>query len=118
GFQNYSLPKKRMGELIMECYKVVGLEKTVKFLDNLKTLGFAEATRAALSMGVTDVKTPPNKSKYIKDGHQRVEVVKKQNSDGIITDGETHSKTISIWTEITDRLSEELYQLINQSDYE
>lgn len=118
GFQNYSLPKKRMGELIMECYKVVGLEKTVKFLDALKTLGFAEATRAALSMGVTDVKVPPNKSKYIKDGHQRVEVVKKQNSDGIITDGESHSKTISIWTEITDRLSEELYQLINQSNYE
>ena len=107
-----------MGELIMECYKTVGLEKTVKFLDNLKTLGFTEATRSALSMGVTDVMIPPNKNKYIKDGHQRVEVVKKQNSDGIITDGETHSKTISIWTEITDKLSEELYQLINQSDFQ
>lgn len=118
GFQNYSLPKKRMGELIMECYKTVGLEKTVKFLDNLKTLGFSEATRAALSMGVTDVKIPPNKNKYIKDGHARVEIVKKQNSDGIITDGESHSKTISIWTEITDKLSEELYQLINQSDFQ
>lgn len=118
GFQNYSLPKKRMGELIMECYKTVGLEKTVKFLDNLKTLGFSEATKAALSMGVTDVKIPPNKSKYIKDGHQRVEVVKQQNSDGIITDGESHSKTISIWTEITEKLSEGLYELINQSDYQ
>jgi DNA-directed RNA polymerase subunit beta' len=117
GFQNYSLPKKRMGELIMECYKTVGLEKTVKFLDNLKTLGFSEATRSALSLGVTDVVMPPNKSKYIKDGHQRVEVVKKQNSDGIITDGESHSKIISIWTEITDKLSEELYQLINKSDF-
>lgn len=117
GFQNYSLPKKRMGELIMECYKTVGLEKTVQFLDKLKALGFAEATRAALSMGVTDVKIPPNKSTYIKDGHERIEVVKKQNADGIITDGERKSKTISIWTEISDRLSEELYTLINQSDY-
>lgn len=117
GFQNYSLPKKRMGELIMECYKTVGLEKTVQFLDKLKALGFSEATRAALSMGVTDVKIPPTKSTYIKDGHERIEVVKKQNQDGIITDGERKSKTISIWTEISDRLSEELYTLINQSDY-
>ena len=118
GFQNYSLPKKRMGELIMECYKTVGLEKTVQFLDNLKSLGFSEATRAALSMGVTDVKIPPNKEKYIKEGHERIEIVKKQNEDGIITDGERHSKTISIWTEISDRLSEELYGLINQSSHE
>ena len=38
GFQNYSLPKKKMGELVMQCYKKVGLEATVRFLDNLKTL--------------------------------------------------------------------------------
>lgn len=117
GFQNYNLPKKRMGELIMECYKKVGLEKTVRFLDKLKSIGFAEATRAALSMGVTDVKIPVNKTKYIVEGHQRVDVVKKQNEDGIITDGERKSKTISIWTEISDRLSEELYAQINKSDY-
>ncbi len=118
GFQNYSLPKKRMGELIMECYKMVGLEKTVKFLDNLKTLGFTEATRASLSMGVSDVKIPPSKKKHIQQGHERVAVVKKQNEDGIITDGERKSKVISIWTEITDQLSEELYTLINQSSFE
>lgn len=118
GFQNYTLPKKRMGELIMACYKTVGLEKTVRFLDKLKTLGFSEATRAALSMGVTDVKIPPNKSKYIKEGRERVAVVKKQNEDGIITDGERRSKTISIWTEISDNLSEELYDLITESTYQ
>jgi DNA-directed RNA polymerase subunit beta' len=117
GFQNYSLPKKKMGELIMECYKVVGLERTVKFLDSLKALGFTEATKASLSMGVSDVKIPPNKKKHIQEGHERVMQVKKQNEDGIITDGERKSKMISIWTEITDRLSEELYQLINKSNY-
>jgi DNA-directed RNA polymerase subunit beta' len=117
GFQNYSLPKKRMGELIMQCYKTVGLEKTVVFLDRLKTLGFSEATKAALSMGVTDVKIPPSKAKRIKEGHVRVAKVNHQHADGIITDGERKSKTISIWTEITDNLSEELYELINKSDY-
>lgn len=112
GFQNYSLPKKKMSDLVMECYKTVGLEKTVRFLDNLKALGFAEATKAALSMGVCDVKIPTNKQKMIKEGHEKVAQIKKQNEDGIITDGEKKSKTISIWTEVSDRLAEELFDLI------
>src|SRR3990172_6658281 len=46
GFQNYGLRKKKMSELVLECYKKIGLEATVRFLDNLKNLGFAEATKA------------------------------------------------------------------------
>lgn len=114
GFQNYSLPKKKMGELIMQCYKKVGLEATVRFLDNLKSLGFAEATRASLSMGVSDVRIPSNKRKIIKDAHDRVSLVRKQHDEGIITEGERKSKTISIWTEVSDALSEELFQLIGE----
>lgn len=114
GFQNYNLPKKRLSDLVMECYKKVGLEQTVRFLDNLKSLGFSEATKAALSMGVCDVRIPPKKQAVIKEAHKRVELVKKQYEDGIITDGERRSKVISIWTEVTDELSEELFQLISE----
>ena len=114
GFQNYSLPKKKMGELVMACYKTVGLEKTVQFLDDLKNLGFSEATRAALSMGVRDVCVPPGKQKILDDAHIRVAKVKKQYEDGIITDGERHSKTISIWTEVSETLSEELFAMIGE----
>lgn len=114
GFQNYSLPKKKMSELVMQCYKKVGLEGTVKFLDNLKTLGFTEATKAALSMGVCDVRIPVNKQKILKDAHERVAQVRKQYEEGIVTEGERESKTISIWTEVSDVLSEELFKLISE----
>lgn len=114
GFQNYSLPKKKMSELVMQCYKKAGLEATVRFLDNLKSLGFAEATKAALSMGVRDVKIPGNKQKILDEAHERVSQVRKQYEEGIITDGERYSKTISIWTEVSDLLSEELFHLISE----
>lgn len=114
GFQNYSLPKKKMSDLVLECYKKAGLEATVRFLDNVKSLGFSEATKAALSMGVCDVRIPPIKQQILKDAHERVALVKKQYEEGIITDGERHSKTISIWTEVTDILSEELFKLISE----
>lgn len=114
GFQNYSMPKKKMGDLVMRCYKKVGLEATVRFLDNLKNLGFREATKAALSMGVCDVRIPANKDKILEEAHQRVALVKKQYEDGIITDGERKSKTISIWTEVSEILSEELFKLVSE----
>ncbi len=41
-------------------------------------------------------------------------MVKKQYEDGIITDGERQSKIISIWTEVSDVLSEELFKLISE----
>ncbi len=114
GFQNYSMPSKRMSELILECYKKVGLEVTVKFLDNLKDLGFAQATKAAVSMGIKDVKIPSTKAQVIKEAHKKVAVVKKQYEDGIITNGERQSKTISIWTDVTDHLSDELFKEISK----
>jgi DNA-directed RNA polymerase subunit beta' len=115
GFQNYALRKKKMSELVLETYKKVGLEATVRFLDHLKNLGFSEATKAALSMGVCDVRVPKNKHKVVEDAHKRIGVVQKQYEDGIITDGERHSKIISIWTEVSDSLSEDLFKLLSET---
>ena len=50
----------------------------------------------------------------IDDAHKRVEVVVKQYEDGIITEGERKSKIISIWTEVSDTLSEELFKLVSE----
>lgn len=114
GFQNYALRKKKLSELVLDCYKKAGLERTVRFLDDMKALGFKEATKAALSMGVCDVTIPKEKPAVIEDAHKRVAKVKQQYEDGVITSGERHSKIISIWTEVSDKLSDKLYQLISE----
>ncbi|NGX55820.1 MAG: DNA-directed RNA polymerase subunit beta' [Candidatus Anoxychlamydiales bacterium] len=112
GFQNYVLRKKRLSELVLDCHKKVGLEATVRFLDDMKNLGFAEATKAALSMGVTDVTVPQNKSKVIEAAYKKVAKVKKQYADGVITENERKSKIISIWTEVSDSVSKDLFKLL------
>ncbi len=114
GFQNYGLPSKRTEKLILDCYKKAGLEKTVRFLDSLKDLGFKEATKSAISMGVCDIPIPEDKAQVLEGGHKRVEAVKKQYEDGIITDGERKSKVITTWTEITDQLSDQLFVKVKE----
>ncbi|GAB4188541.1 MAG: DNA-directed RNA polymerase subunit beta' [Simkaniaceae bacterium] len=114
GFQNYVLRKKKMSDLVMQAYKKVGLEATVRFLDNLKALGFAQATKAALSMGIADVQIPEIKEKILQEAHKKIENVVGQYEDGIITEGERHSKIINIWTEVSDRVADELFKLISK----
>jgi DNA-directed RNA polymerase subunit beta' len=115
GFQNYSLPKKRLSELVLVCYKKVGLEATVRFLDNLKNLGFYEATKAAVSMGICDVCIPSSKEKLLEQAQEKAAIVRKQYEDGIITEGERRSKIITIWTEASDILSEALFELLRET---
>lgn len=115
GFQNYALRKKKLSQLVLDCHKKVGLEKTVKFLDDMKNLGFGEATKASLSIGICDVKIPEQKQVQLIEAYKKVEKVKKQYEDGIITEGERHSKIISIWTEVTDFISEELFKLLQKT---
>jgi len=114
GFQNYQLPKKRLSELVLECYKKLGLETTVRFLDNLKNLGFKESTKAAVSMGVCDVRVPETKKKILDKAQAKVDVVRKQYEDGIITEGERHSKIVTMWTEASEELSEQLFKLLTE----
>ncbi len=113
GFQNYAFRKKKLSELVISCYKIAGLERTVNFLDDMKELGFTEATNASLSMGITDVVIPPSKQRVLKESYAKVEKVRNQYKDGIITDGERYAKIINIWTEATEFLSEELFRLIS-----
>ncbi|MCB1109376.1 MAG: DNA-directed RNA polymerase subunit beta', partial [Chlamydiia bacterium] len=114
GFQNYALRKKKMSELVLATYKKVGLEASVRFLDNLKNLGFSQATKAALSMGIKDVCIPQDKQKILEQTQKKVAVVIKQYEDGIITEGERHSKIISIWTDITEVLADHLFKMISE----
>ncbi len=118
GFQNYALRKKRLSELALLCNKKAGLEATVKFLDDMKNIGFAHATKAALSVGITDVLVPKGKKQAIAEGYDKVAKVQKQYDDGIITDGERSSKVIAIWTEITEQLSDELFTLLTDEGSE
>ncbi len=114
GFQNYALRKKRLLELVTECNKKVGLEKTVEFLDCLKDIGFTYATKAALSIGIKDLYIPKSKARIVEEANKKVEKVKKQYEDGIITEGERHSKIISIWTDVSEEVSDELFQMLKQ----
>ncbi len=109
GFYNKTVNVSALGELIWQCYRTVGHERTVDVLDRLKTLGFSWATRSGISIGIEDMIVPKEKNQVIAESLKEVGEVEKQYRRGIITDGERYNKIIDIWTHSTDRISNIMY---------
>ena len=112
GFVNEEVSKKKLSEIVMRCYSVVGHERTVQVLDAIKQIGFQEATRAGISIGVNDMIVPDEKNEIIDSAKKQVESVEKQYHNGSITDGERYNKVIDIWTHATDNISDAMYNAL------
>jgi DNA-directed RNA polymerase subunit beta' len=109
GFYNKTVDKSKLGDVIWQCYRTAGHERTVEVLDKLKALGFDSATKAGISIGIEDMIVPKEKTDVINDALKDVADVEKQYRRGIITDGERYNKIIDIWTHATDKISNIMY---------
>jgi len=105
GFPNRPVKKNDLGDLIWKCYKICGHDKTVAMLDKLKELGFREATKAGVSIGIDDMIIPKEKGQEIDTAQKQIKEVEKQYRKGVITPGERYNKIIDIWTHCTDQIS-------------
>ena len=107
-FVNGLLKKKGLQQLVQKCYLDFGLELTVEMLDALKTLGFTYATRSGLSIGIDDLVIPAHKAQLVKNARAEVIKVEQQYLEGAITNGERYNKIIALWSEVTEKVSDEM----------
>ncbi len=108
GYVNELLTKKKLQQIISQVYKVSGVARTAKFLDDIKELGFQSAYKGGLSMGLDDVKIPDEKDKLVKQAKEEVDVVWNNYLMGLITDNERYNQVIDIWTRINSQLTHTL----------
>ncbi len=115
-FVNGLLKKKGLGQLVQYCYLKFGLQTTVQMLDEIKALGFLYATRAGISIGIDDMVVPGEKYSLVRDAEKEVVAVENQYQDGAITHGERYNKIIEIWSKVTERVSDEMFQAMEEDD--
>ena len=110
GYVNTTLNKGNVGDIVVNCYKLFGHSVTIQLLDDVKKTGFEMATRGGISIGIDDLKVPPEKAAVLKEAKEEVAKVDDQYRKGIITDSERKSKVIDIWTHTTDKVSDLLFK--------
>jgi DNA-directed RNA polymerase subunit beta' len=113
---NGLLKKKGLQQLVQKTYLDFGLERTVDMLDSLKNLGFTYATRSGLSIGIDDLIIPANKQQLVQDARNEVIKVEQQYLEGAITNGERYNKIIAIWSEVTEKIADEMFGEMAEMD--
>jgi len=116
GFINVPVAKKRLGDIILKCYQLAGHATTVECLDQLKKLGFEEATRAGISIGISDMIIPEEKKQEIERAKQQIQIVEKQYNAGIITDGERYNRIVDIWTHAGEEIANALFRTLEHNE--
>jgi DNA-directed RNA polymerase subunit beta' len=115
-FINGLLKKKGVQALVLYSYLRFGLEKTVVMLDRLKELGFLYATKSGISIGISDMVIPSVKFKLVDAAEHEVVKVQQQYLDGAITNGERYNKVIAIWSDITEKVADEMFKALEEQD--
>jgi DNA-directed RNA polymerase subunit beta' len=116
GFYNKVAGKKQLSDIIWRTYQVSGQQRTVETLDRLKELGFSWATRAGVSIGITDMIIPDEKKTELDKAYKQIALVEKQYRSGIITDGERYNKIIDIWTHAGEEISNVMFRTLEHNE--
>ena len=115
-FVNGLLKKKGLQQLVQKCYLDHGLQRTVEMLDSLKSLGFQFATRSGLSIGIDDLVIPSEKARLVDRARDEVIKVESQYLEGAITNGERYNKVIAIWSDVTEKIADEMFAEMEEAD--
>jgi DNA-directed RNA polymerase subunit beta' len=115
---NGLMKKKGLQNLVNYCFLRFGHANTVQMLDELKELGFMYATKAGISIGIDDLVTPKDKPALVLSAENEVVKVEQQYKDGVITNGERYNKVIAIWSEMTEKVADEMFMEMQRRERE
>ncbi|MGH7759769.1 MAG: DNA-directed RNA polymerase subunit beta', partial [Candidatus Dormibacteria bacterium] len=105
-FQNRVFDRKELRALVAECYALYGNQVTASVVNDIKRLGFDYATRSGVTLSAMDIKTPPEKQAIIDKADSQVDEVGMQHRRGLITEDERYAKTVEIWTQATEAVTQ------------
>ncbi|HHN73758.1 MAG TPA: DNA-directed RNA polymerase subunit beta', partial [Acidobacteria bacterium] len=115
-YVNGLLKKKGLQALVNYCSLTYGNDTTVVMVDQLKDLGFLYATKAGVSIGIDDMEIPADKPRLVEEARKQQIEVEQQYLDGAITNGERYNKVVAIWSDVTDRVAEAMFERMRSAD--
>ncbi len=114
---NQVMGKKQLAELIDVAYRTCGQKDTVLLADALRTMGYAQSTRAGISVCIDDMTIPDAKEPLLAKAKKEVGEIEEQYTEGLITDGERYNKVVDIWAQVAEAIAKEMMGTIGKEDF-
>nr|YP_005089486.1 RNA polymerase beta' subunit [Silene conica]AEC03993.1 RNA polymerase beta' subunit [Silene conica] len=115
-FHNKSIDGTAMKRLISRLIDHFGMAYTAHILDQVKTLGFQQATATSISLGIDDLLTIPSKGWLVQDAEQQSLILEKHHHYGNVHAVEKLRQSIEIWYSTSEYLRQEMNPNFRMTD--
>nr|YP_009437093.1 RNA polymerase beta'' subunit [Lobelia baumannii]ATG27470.1 RNA polymerase beta'' subunit [Lobelia baumannii] len=115
-FHNKVIDGTAMKRLISRLIDHFGMAYTSHILDQVKTLGFHQATATSISLGIDDLLTIPSKRWLVQDAEQQSFILGKHYHYGNVHAVEKLRQSIEIWYATSEYLRQEMTPNFRMTD--
>ena len=115
-FFNRCFDKKRLKNFILWFFHKYGERETVQLIESLKKVGFQYVTKAGISIGIDDLKTPFIKPNVINIAEQKIKYAEISYQRGNITEIERQQQFVDEWNFISEKLKGHVIQFFKATD--
>nr|YP_010513298.1 RNA polymerase beta'' subunit [Centrosema coriaceum]UXL84869.1 RNA polymerase beta'' subunit [Centrosema coriaceum] len=115
-FHNKVIGGTAIKRLISRLINHFGMAYTSHILDQVKTLGFRQATATSISLGIDDLLTIPSKGWLVQDAEQQRFILEKHHHYGNVHAVEKLRQSIEIWYATSEYLRQEMNPNFRMTD--
>lgn len=115
-FHNKVIDGTAIKRLISRLIDHFGMAYTSHILDQVKTLGFQQATATSISLGIDDLLTIPSKGWLVQDAEQQSLILEKHHHFGNVHAVEKLRQSIEIWYATSEYLRQEMNPNFRMTD--
>nr|YP_010047375.1 RNA polymerase beta'' subunit [Homalomena occulta]QPK41932.1 RNA polymerase beta'' subunit [Homalomena occulta] len=115
-FHNKVIDGAAMKRLISRLIDHFGMAYTSHILDQVKTLGFQQATATSISLGIDDLLTIPSKGWLVQDAEQQSLILERHHHYGNVHAVEKLRQSIEIWYATSEYLRQEMNPNFRMTD--
>lgn len=115
-FHNKVIDGTAIKRLISRLIDHFGMAYTSHILDQVKTLGFQQATATSISLGIDDLLTIPSKGWLVQDAEQQSLILEKHHHYGNVHAVEKLRQSIEVWYATSEYLRQEMNPNFRMTD--
>jgi DNA-directed RNA polymerase subunit beta' len=102
--------KKALSEVIRAVYQTCGHARTVRFLDDLKSLGFEWGLRGGITFALTDMAIPAQRDEILQRAAEEARKIDELYDRGELTQDEKRQRKIELWQRVYEKVSQVMMQ--------
>ena len=112
-FQQETMGKKGLQQLVARCYQVIGAERTTEVVDAIKNYGFHYATISGTTIAVSDLTVPDERAEILQQADEVVTRAERDFRRGLMTEEERYQITIEEWNRAKDHLQDQIQDALD-----